>query len=151
MMTSKAISPKESLPIGAPSNVQTGSPAPVIYREFAAPRPVPLADTVSLESLIARCAVDAPLSAEMSEARRQLAGSLYADAPASLSALRLEAGLSQAQLAERVETSQPHIARIERGVTDPGTETIARIARALEVDEVVIFRAVRRQLSTKGA
>ena len=150
MTTLPAISPKESLLIGARSEVKTGSPAPVFYCEFGAPRPVSLANTVSLESLLAEFESDPAMSEEMAQARRQLAVTMYQDEPETLSALRLAAGLSQVQLAKLVETSQPHIARIERGTTDPGTEMIARIAKALNVDEVAAFRAVRLQLSTRG-
>lgn len=150
MTTLPAISPKESLLIGARSEVKTGSPAPVIYREFSVPRPLPLADTVSLDDILAEFESDSEMANEMSAARRELATTMYQDEPDTLSALRLAAGLSQAQLADLAETSQPHIARIERGVTDPGTEMIARIARALNVDEIIAFRAVRLQRSTRG-
>ena len=150
MTTLPAISPKESLLIGARSEVKTGSPAPVFYREFCAPRPVSLANTVGLESLLAEFESDPAMSEELAQARQQLAVTMYQDEPETLSALRLAAGLSQIQLAKLVETSQPHIARIERGTTDPGTEMIARIAKALNIDEVAAFRAVRLQLSTRG-
>jgi len=44
--------------------------------------------------------------------------------------MRLEAGLSQRALAERAETSQPAIARYERGVATPSLQTLARLTRA---------------------
>lgn len=150
MTTLPAISPKESLLIGARSEVKTGSPAPVLYREFSPSRPLSLANTVGLESLLAEFESDPAMSEDMAQARRQLATTIYQDEPETLSALRLAAGLSQAQLAKLVQTSQPHIARIERGTTDPGTEMIARIASALGIDEIIAFRAVRLQLSTRG-
>ena len=150
MTTLPAISPKESLPIGVPSEVRTGSSAPVFYREFCATRPIPLANSVRLESLLSEFESEPEMLVEMSQARRQLASTLYKDEPETLSALRLAAGLSQAQLAKLVETSQPHVARIERGVTDPGTEMIARIAHALNIDEITAFRAIRLQLSSRG-
>jgi transcriptional regulator with XRE-family HTH domain len=53
------------------------------------------------------------------------------DSPDTLvRAVRLSAGLSQRALAERAGTSQPAIARYERGATTPSWETLQRLARA---------------------
>ncbi len=52
----------------------------------------------------------------------------------SLKRLRLEAGLSQDELALRVGTSQPNIARIESGKQDPSLRTLHRLAEALGLD-----------------
>lgn len=43
---------------------------------------------------------------------------------------RQAAGLSQRALAQRAETSQPAIARYERGATTPSWETVQRLAAA---------------------
>jgi transcriptional regulator with XRE-family HTH domain len=43
---------------------------------------------------------------------------------------RLAAGLSQRALAQRAGTSQPAIARYERGVTTPSWETLQRLVAA---------------------
>ena len=43
---------------------------------------------------------------------------------------RLRAGLTQAQLAERVGTTQSAVARWEAGGTHPSLETLARLVRA---------------------
>lgn len=53
------------------------------------------------------------------------------DSPkAILREMRLAAGLSQRDLARRAETSQPAIARYERGVATPSWETLQRLATA---------------------
>jgi transcriptional regulator with XRE-family HTH domain len=56
--------------------------------------------------------------------------------------LRLAAGLSQRALARRAGTSQPAIARYERGVATPAWETLQRLAaacgRRLSVDAEVV-------------
>lgn len=46
--------------------------------------------------------------------------------------MRLAAGLSQRTLADRAETSQPAVARYERGSTTPSWETLQRLAAACE-------------------
>lgn len=149
MTTSAAKSPKESLQIGEPSSPSSSLDV-VVYREFGAARALPLPNTVSLESVLAEFEADNDMAERLRHARREMAGSLYADEPETLSALRLAAGLSQKQLADLVETSQPHIARIEGGQTDPSTDVVARIARALGVDESAAFRAIRLQRATRG-
>lgn len=53
------------------------------------------------------------------------------DSPTSLvRKLRLAAGLSQRALARRAGTSQPAIARYERGAATPSWETLQRLAAA---------------------
>jgi transcriptional regulator with XRE-family HTH domain len=53
------------------------------------------------------------------------------DSPSTLiRELRLAAGLSQRALARRAGTSQPAIARYERGITTPSWETLQRLAAA---------------------
>jgi ribosome-binding protein aMBF1 (putative translation factor) len=49
---------------------------------------------------------------------------------AELIRARVRAGLSQEQLAERMNTSQSTIARLESGTTLPSTKTLLRFAEA---------------------
>ena len=49
-------------------------------------------------------------------------------------------GMSQAELARRLGTSQSAIARLEAGGVDPKLETLERVSRALGVELVVEFR-----------
>jgi transcriptional regulator with XRE-family HTH domain len=71
-------------------------------------------------------------------------------------AVRLEAGLTQAELARRVGTSQAAVARLERGGANPRVSTLARVVAATgqqlelvtrdaggEVDEAQIARHLR--------
>ena len=44
--------------------------------------------------------------------------------------MRLASQLSQRELARRAQTSQPAVARYERGVATPGWETLQRLAAA---------------------
>ena len=54
-------------------------------------------------------------------------------------AARRRAGVSQGELAERAGTSQPSIARLEKGQVSPTVITLDRIARALGTDLVIDF------------
>ena len=50
---------------------------------------------------------------------------------------RINAGLSQRQLAERMGTTQSAIARLESATHLPGLDTLRRLAEALGVDFVI--------------
>lgn len=54
--------------------------------------------------------------------------------------LREEHGLSQRELAERIGSTQPAIARLEAGGVTPSLGTLERIAEALDTALVVEFR-----------
>ncbi len=51
----------------------------------------------------------------------------------ALIAARLRSGLSQAQLAERLGTTQSAIARLETGQSTPKIETLCKLARVLDI------------------
>lgn len=147
-MTLRAISGGESSLTGAISSPAAGS-GQIVIREFAVARAVPLPNTRTLESVLASFAGDVAVAAEMPAARQQLARA-FGETDHSLPTLRLRAGLSQAQLAVRVGTSQSHIARIERGTNDPTTDVILRISAALGVDAAIGFAAVVSQRELVG-
>lgn len=51
-----------------------------------------------------------------------------------LAAARERAGLTQAELARRMATTQPVIARLESGDIDPRLSTVTRYAQALDLN-----------------
>lgn len=55
--------------------------------------------------------------------------------------LREERGISQAELARRMGTGQPAIARLEAGGVTPTIDTLERVGRALGVELKVDFVA----------
>ncbi|MFB6164291.1 MAG: CBS domain-containing protein [Haloarculaceae archaeon] len=61
--------------------------------------------------------------------------------PEDLRERRTDLGLTQSELAERADVSQPLIARIEGGDVDPRLSTLRRIVNALEEAEGGILRA----------
>ena len=56
---------------------------------------------------------------------------------------RLRAGLSQAQLAKRMKTTQSAIARLESGRGRPSTTTLSRFAKATGHKLKISFEPVR--------
>jgi ribosome-binding protein aMBF1 (putative translation factor) len=54
---------------------------------------------------------------------------------------RMNAGLTQAQLAERMATTQSVIARLESGRTQPSTKTLTRLAEATGTRLRISFEA----------
>ncbi|WP_254768326.1 CBS domain-containing protein [Salinilacihabitans rarus] len=61
--------------------------------------------------------------------------------PTDLRQRRTELGLTQSDLADRADVSQPLIARIEGGDVDPRLSTLRRIVTALEEAESDVIRA----------
>lgn len=148
MTTSTAILLKGLLTTGDPYS-PTSTSGEIIHAEFLTPRPLPNPNTVPLDLLISEFESRPAMAAAMEEARKNFAKSFYSNGSDALTALRLSMGLSQTRLAQLVGTSQSHIARIEGGKTDPGTEMVAKIAVALAVDELRAFQAIRHQRAGK--
>lgn len=130
---------------------ESRSRAPVLYCEFSSPALPPLPKTKSLASVIARFEADPARAAHLRRARQDLGRQFSGSSRQSPRALRLAAGLSQTQLAERIGTVQSHVARIEAGQNDPGTDLIVRLAAALHVEPEVVFSAVRKVRESGGA
>ncbi|MDZ7730763.1 MAG: CBS domain-containing protein [Natrialbaceae archaeon] len=61
--------------------------------------------------------------------------------PADLRQRRTDLELTQSELADRADVSQPLIARIEGGDVDPRLSTLRRIVNALEAAESDVIRA----------
>lgn len=80
--------------------------------------------TISFEKLKARLLANPKVKAEYDALAPEF------EIAAELLRARLRAGLSQAELAERMGTSQSAIARLENGQTLPSTKTILRYAEA---------------------
>lgn len=81
----------------------------------------------------------------LSEARSVISDALYPGDDVTLKTLRLKAGLTQTQLAAVLETSQPHVARIEAGRQDPVISTCRKLSKALGASLDVISSALERQ------
>lgn len=144
-MSSTASSVRGFWLTGEPSTSTATEPkGEIVYKEFGA-RPIPLANTVSFESLLGELERDPDMAGRLGNARRNLAKQLHGDRSDTLAAARLAKGMSQSQLAQGAGTTQSYIARIERGQADPSTEMVTRIAGALGIDDMEAFRAIRNQ------
>jgi ribosome-binding protein aMBF1 (putative translation factor) len=62
---------------------------------------------------------------------------------AAIAVARSRAGLTQAEVAERMRTSQSNIARMEAGRTTPSTRTLERFAEAIGARLKISFEPVR--------
>ncbi|EYT66876.1 helix-turn-helix transcriptional regulator [Curtobacterium flaccumfaciens pv. flaccumfaciens] len=78
-------------------------------------------------------------SAEVRRAREEAA--IYAESVSKLAVARKDAGLSQAQVAERMNTTQSAISEIEAGRKDVRLTTLIRYAQAVQRSlEVIMTR-----------
>lgn len=114
-------------------------------------RPLAIPNTRSLDDVITEAELDPEKAQFLAAARQNMAAAAYSDEPETLTFLRLAAGLSQSRLAAKAGTSQPYIAKLEKGNADPSTEMIGRMAIALGYEEDIVFRAIRNQRKTRGS
>ena len=81
---------------------------------------------------------ESPKQLPLERLRARLAGAeegwFFASIAGEVAARRVERGLSQRELAQRVGTTQSAIARLESGGRPPRIDTLLRIADALECD-----------------
>jgi len=129
---------------------ETSSLGVVVYKEFFTEKSTPLANSITLESLVNKYEKDEVRAKYLRDARLKLANSHYKGEVENFSALRLSSGMSQTELARKIESSQPHIARIENGTNDPSTDLVARLALAIGVEEQRVFSAIRQTRKTRG-
>lgn len=85
-----------------------------------------------IDEIVNELSADPDFKAALPEARAEVARGLYGDVR-TLASLRLLRGLSQSELAQAVETSQPAIAFYESGKRQPMLDTAKRIADVLQI------------------
>jgi DNA-binding XRE family transcriptional regulator len=106
---------------------------------------IEMAPDARLADVLLSSGVRVSLAAADLQDRRESPSALSSNVPASLGdvdgvklgqrlrALRLAAGLTQAELARRTGIHRPNIARVEAGRHTPSLETLARLAAAIGV------------------
>jgi transcriptional regulator with XRE-family HTH domain len=80
--------------------------------------------------------------------RRRLAVTLRETFGANVRHYRLARNLKQHELAEAIDRSDGMVSKLERGETAPSFDTIAKIAAALDVPEVVLFATTPMSVPT---
>lgn len=114
----------------------TGS-RPIVVKKVVAEAK---ADSADVDDFIAElCQSDPRLEAAISEGTRWVSRTFCADTRPSLRKRRMDSGLTQAQLAAKMGTSQPYIAKLERGEVSAGLEVIGRLADALDLEPQEAF------------
>ena len=63
---------------------------------------------------------------------------------------RVDAGITQEDLAERAGLHATYVGMVERGVRNPTLDVAARIAKALRLDLEVLIREAMQERATKG-
>jgi transcriptional regulator with XRE-family HTH domain len=74
---------------------------------------------------------------------KEFSGEWRISLAAAIIQARTHAGLSQGQLAERMEMTQALIARLESGRVKPSTRTLERLAEATGMRLRILFEPVR--------
>ena len=120
--------------------------APKVYRiQPAATTSQAAAKHTKFSAFLERLERDTEHAKGLSAARSLISSALYPDDGVTLKTLRLKAGLTQTQLAAVLETSQPHIARMETGRQEPVMSTCRKLSKALGASLDVISSALERQ------
>jgi len=116
--------------------VYDGDPKPL---NLAPPNFQPINDFVSeLEQ-------DPKIKDQIQKARKAVKETFYPE-EITLKSLRLCKGWSQTQLAEKIGSSQSHVAKMESGKTDRiYLETFRKLCSALDVDMTTMDRAFQQQ------
>lgn len=110
------------------------------------------ASCVQVSSRLARVESDPRRARALAKARSRL-GNWMGEEPSlsaqGLAALRLQAGLSQAQLAEKMGTQQSNISRLENNPSDVQVSTVLKLAESLKRDANEVFLAITKQLEAR--
>ena len=138
-LTANSASPSTSLYQEPTTGTAEGK---VIYAEFPGPTmPSVLPGAIDIDDLVSELEQSPDNAEAITKGRQWVAETFYADRP-SVAQLRLSKGWSQAELARRAETSQPHIARLELGKVDPQVSTVKKLAKALGVSTATVVDAI---------
>ena len=97
---------------------------------------------VDIDTLVEQEEQNPQTAAAIADGRKIVAEQIYGTTNQPFSYYRLLKGWSQKQLADKVGTSQPYIARLETGGVDPQVGTLRRIAEALEVSVSALLDAL---------
>jgi ribosome-binding protein aMBF1 (putative translation factor) len=95
-----------------------------------------------IDSLVAEEERNPHNIAAIAKGRQLVADTTYAGPKQPVCYFRLRKGWSQKQLAERANTSQSYIARLESGAVDPQVSTLRRLAEVLGMPTAQLLDAL---------
>ncbi len=81
----------------------------------------------------------------MQDARKWIADTFHSKDGITIRIMRLKMGWSQIHLADRLGTSQSHVARIERGTENLYIQTCRRLCDAFNIDMNTLNQALKNQ------
>ena len=117
----------------------------VRYEDYAQPPVNTPAKHQSIADLMAELEADADFRDDIQQARGWVADEFYAEDGDTIRTLRLRRGWSQAQLAEKLATSQSHVAKIERGKENLHISTCRKLRKAFDIDMNMLDTLLQRQ------
>ena len=115
------------------------------FEAYTAPRPSTPAKHTTIRELVSQWEKNEKRRVALEEGRQWVAETFYGEDGDTVRTLRLRKGWSQSRLAKALETSQSHVARIERGTENLTIETCRKISKALEIDMNTLDQALKRQ------
>lgn len=99
----------------------------------------------TIADLVAELSVDEAFHSKLEVSRAWIADEFYGKDGDTVRTMRLRNGWSQAQLAKRLETSQPHVARIERGKENLQMSTCRKLCLVFSIDMNTLDAMLQRQ------
>lgn len=106
---------------------------------------------MSVDDYLGKVLSEPGMERRISSFRRRAGASAINSGQSSLAAIRLSAGLTQQQLADRMGMQQPNIARMERNPSAIQFETMAKLATALTVPLQSVVDAIAQFISSRDA
>jgi len=139
--------PTKTFKVGDISEASGGAPVCKFYsfEQYSTPLPVVPAKHKTIGSRVSKFEQNEERRKAMEEARSWVADEFYSEDGDTVRTLRLRKGWSQSRLAEALSTSQPHIARIEKGTENLTIETCRKLCQALEIDFNTLDLALGQQ------
>lgn len=114
----------------APKSHLTGTDPLSFYKLSPAPAALSVSDMFAQLEL-----TDSRAAAATEAGTKWVAQTFFSEHPTTLATLRMRAGLSQRELGNRLEVSQPQIAKWERGdAPNMQLKTVHKLAYALSID-----------------
>jgi plasmid maintenance system antidote protein VapI len=125
-----------------PNVVETGEFTFQVCTHFYVRAPLRTGE-ISAVDFLAKVEADPRKAAALAGARERAGLRAQANGRSTLTALRLSARLSQTQLAEKMKTQQPNIARWEREPKNMTADTVYKLAEALGVSAATVLAATQ--------